>query len=89
MSEGVRQIAPVTSLLTTKQVAERWGVNPGTVRNWISGGRIPGTTESLPFMKLGRQIRFSLHQVEYIESRWVRVNTRSKRRRTTPRSGAA
>lgn len=75
------------NLLTCEQLAVRWGVHPGTVRNWISAGFIPGTTEPLPYMKIGQNVRFSPAQVDFIESRMVRVK-RAKRRRT-PRSGAA
>lgn len=80
---------PGSGLLTCVQVAERWGVHPGTVRNWVSRQVIPGTTEPLPFMKVGAAVRFSLTQIEYIESRMVRVRPQARRRRRSPRKGAA
>lgn len=90
MSENVQQIASSdSSLLTCKQVSERWGVNPGTVRNWISRGVIPGTEEPLPYMKVGSKVRFSPDQVQYIESHMVRGGAPTDQPRTTPRSGAA
>jgi transposase len=77
-----------SGLLTCAQLAARWGVHPGTIRNWVTAGLIPGTTEALPYMKVGTAVRFSPAQVEYIESRMTRSSNRAKRRRR-PSSGAA
>jgi Helix-turn-helix domain len=79
---------PVPGLLSCAQLAARWGVHPGTVRNWVARGVIPGTTEPLPFMKVGQATRFSPAQVAYIESRMTRVAPRGTRRRRRSRGAA-
>jgi hypothetical protein len=88
-AKGAGALESLPELLTINQVSERWGVRPGTVRDWIAGGAIPGTTEPLPHMRVGgRWIRFRPQDVEYIESRMIRVVTKPKRTRS-PRSGTA
>jgi excisionase family DNA binding protein len=85
---NVRRVEPASSWLTTREVAERWGVHPGTVRKWVSRGVIPGTTEPLPYQKVGTAVRFTPQQVEYIESRMERTNPRLRRRARTSRGAA-
>lgn len=45
-------------LLTTRQLAERWGVAPGTLQNQRSLGRSP-----LPFVRFGKVVRYRLADV--------------------------
>lgn len=48
-------------LLTSKQLAERWGIREGTLRNWRYLGEGPA------FMKVGRSIRYRMADVLYHE----------------------
>jgi hypothetical protein len=48
-------------VLTSKQLAERWGIREGTLRNWRYQGVGPA------FMKVGRSIRYRLADVVYHE----------------------
>lgn len=55
------------TLLTTRQVADRLGLSPGTLENWRRAGKGP------PWQKLGpRMVRYPSDSVE----KWV--NERSK-----------
>lgn len=48
--------------LSVNDVAEMLGVHPRTIRNWVKAG-------SIPFVKVGVQIRFSADRVrEWVES---------------------
>ena len=58
-------------LLTTKEVAESFGIAPNTMEIW----RIRG--EGPRFVKCGRYVRYRRNDVEdYIESRTVSSTTR-------------
>jgi len=58
------------TLLTVKQVAEKLGVAPKTIRAWRQGGKIPATI--LP----GGRLRFSERVVNsWIEHRTVKART--------------
>jgi hypothetical protein len=49
-------------LLTTHDLAERWGLHPGTLANQRSAGR------GLPFVRLGRSVRYRLSDVLAVEA---------------------
>jgi excisionase family DNA binding protein len=60
-------------VLTVKQVADRLGVRPATVRAWIF------RRENLDFVKVGRSVRISEETVEeFINSNMRRVLTPAK-----------
>ena len=44
---------PKERLLRARDVAERLGIHEGTVRIWVSQGRMP-----IPVVRLGRAVRF-------------------------------
>ena len=46
-------------LLTTREVAERFRVHPGTVRRWVKEGRIKPA-----LVTPGRQVRFSKQDID-------------------------
>lgn len=47
--------------LTTDELAARWRLHPGTLRNWRAQGRGPG------FMRLGSRVLYSMAEVERVE----------------------
>jgi hypothetical protein len=53
-------------LITSKQLAERWGMSPGTLENWRGKRKGPN------FIKLGKgrnaQVLYRLRDVEEFES---------------------
>ena len=53
-------------LLTIEEVAERLNIAPQTIRNNGAG------TSTLPKVRLGRQVRFRLADVE----KWINANVR-------------
>ena len=60
-------------MLTVKQVADRLGVRPATVRAWIF------RRENLDFVKVGRSVRISEETVEeFINGNMRRALTPSK-----------
>jgi predicted site-specific integrase-resolvase len=60
-------------LLKPEDVCERWEISRKTLGRWLKSGKIPGTREAFPCMKVGRKLRFSMQQIEYIESKMIRV----------------
>lgn len=54
--------------LTTEQLAEQLSVGKRTIRQWMTDGRIP-------YLKIGRAVRFDPEKVETALSRYER-NTR-------------
>jgi predicted DNA-binding transcriptional regulator AlpA len=63
--EIVRQSAKLNELLDESQAAAILNVTPGTLSVWRSTGRY-----SLPFVKVGRSVRYRLHDLlAWIESR--------------------
>ena len=54
-----------TPLLTEKQLAERWGMSPATLRQW----RVAGNNGRYPvFIKIGRLVRYRLSDIEAYEA---------------------
>lgn len=53
-----------SKLLNYQEAAERLGLAPQTLRTWVSQGRIP-------FLKLGRAVRFSPEMLEKIMTEGV------------------
>lgn len=49
-----------TVLMTVEELAERWGVNPRTIRSEIEAGRIK-------VMRIGRLVKISKGHVENLE----------------------
>ena len=65
----INTAAPVLSMpirLTERQAAERLGLKPQTLANWRSTGR-----HGLPFLKLGRSVRYDLTALE----KWAAART--------------
>lgn len=63
---GVGQ--PKTQLLDEKQAAQRLDVTPGTLSVWRSTGRY-----ALPFVKVGRKVRYRLSELDA----WLAKRTRT------------
>ena len=58
-------VANEDKLLTTEEVAEMLGLNPGTLSVWRSTGRY-----DLPFVKIGRHVKYRKSDIyAFIESR--------------------
>jgi excisionase family DNA binding protein len=55
----MNDVKSVDALLTTHQLAERWGFKDQTLRVWRSTGR-----NLLPFVKVGGAVRYRLSDVE-------------------------
>jgi len=56
-----------TNLITEQRAAEYLGVAPGTLRIWRCTGRV-----QLPFVRVGRSIRYRVEDVEqFVERRTV------------------
>ncbi len=53
-----------SKLLNYQEASERLGLAPQTLRTWVSQGRIP-------FLKLGRAVRFSPEMLEKIMTEGV------------------
>ena len=51
------------TLLTSKELAKRWGINPGTLANWRVFGNGPR------FIKLGWAVVYPLDAVEAYEKK--------------------
>lgn len=49
------------TLLSTRELAARWGLSQHTLRQWVSQRRIP-------FYKLGRLVKFD---IRYLEDEWL------------------
>lgn len=49
------------AVMTVEEVAERWGVNPRTIREEIARGKIKA-------IRIGRLVKISRSHVEFIES---------------------
>ena len=50
-------------LLTTEQLAARWGMSPGTLRNWRVWKQGPR------FIRIGRSVRYRLYDVKKWEDK--------------------
>lgn len=48
-------------VFTTRELAKRWNVNPGTLDNWRSKGVGP------TFSRLGHQVVYSAQEIERLE----------------------
>ena len=57
------QTAPDVVHLTTGQLAQRWNMNPGSIRNMLVAGSAP------PHLKIGRSVRFAQAAVEAFEEK--------------------
>ena len=55
--------------LTTYQLAARWGVTPGHLRNRRVGGRAPA------FFKVGKSVRYRMSDVLKFEAATLRTST--------------
>ena len=49
------------AVMTVEEVAERWGVNPRTIRDEITRGKIK-------VIRIGRLVKISRSHVEFLES---------------------
>ena len=56
------------TLLTTRDLAQRWQVNAGSLANDRSAGR------GVPYVKIGGAVRYRLRDVEVFESK-CRIST--------------
>ena len=54
-------------LLSTKQLAERWKVSEGTLRNWRTAARGP------KYLKIGSMIRYRVSEIVRFEAKVRRV----------------
>lgn len=57
------QMVHVKTVLTTRELADRWQLHPGTLRNMRSQGRGPST------FRIGRRVRYLLHVIESYEKK--------------------
>jgi excisionase family DNA binding protein len=60
-----------TGLLTIDALAELWSIPKATLYNWVNQGR-------LPYLKIGRCLRFDPAEIERIEDR-SRMGTANRR----------
>jgi len=69
IAEMIHRTSDPNSLLNEKQAASHLDVSPGTLSVWRSTGRY-----SLPFIKIGRSVRYRLSDLnQWIDSR-TRIN---------------
>lgn len=61
----------ITKHLTTNELAERWGLHPGTLENWRSLGGGP------KFLKIGRKVVYRIEEIEKFEAAQLKKNTAS------------
>lgn len=59
---------PIVQMLDEKQAAEKLDVTPGTLSVWRSTGRY-----ALPFVKVGRKVRYRLTDLDL----WLEKRTRA------------
>jgi predicted DNA-binding transcriptional regulator AlpA len=55
--------AGLNTHLSAAQLADRWGCSEGTLANW----RCSGDEKGPRFIKMGRQVRYPLAEVERVE----------------------
>ena len=55
--------------ITEKELAERWSISNFTLQRWRFDGR------SLPYFKIGKQIRYSLELIEKFEAQNISTAT--------------
>ncbi len=55
----------MATMLTTEQLAARWGIAPKTLHNWRHTGGGP------PFVKIGRAVRYRADAID----RWLAERT--------------
>lgn len=63
----------MSKLLNTAEIAELLGVKPSTIRKWVHYGYIP-------YVKLGRAVRFNLKDIE----QWLQQRTETGRATLAP-----
>lgn len=73
---GDAEASPRADFVTIAQVADRWSVQPSTVRKWISRGLVPGTTAPMPYVRMGGRVGFTAAQLHFIEGRMTRGQQR-------------
>jgi hypothetical protein len=56
-------------LITEKQLADRWGYSPATLRKWRVEGRGPD------YVKIGHGVRYSIETIEEVEKKNIRCST--------------
>lgn len=66
------RLTSVDALYTADDLCARWGIHRKTLGRWMRSGFIPGTKEPFPSMRIGRKLRFSQEQVDYMEVRMCR-----------------
>lgn len=66
--------APQSTLLTESDLATRWQISIKTLQNARVSGR------GLPFLKLGRSVRYRLADVEAHEASSIRFSTSDRGR---------
>lgn len=57
-------VSTVAVMLTTKELAARWGISPGSLANDRAANR-----STLPYVKIGDRVRYRLHDVLRYEER--------------------
>ena len=63
------QNSSVNSYLTTKELSQRWKVNPNTIEHWRIYGFGP------EFIKIGRKVLYSLDSIIEFENKNKAQNT--------------
>lgn len=58
---------PAPIHLTTDELAARWRLHPGTLRNWRAKGQGPA------FMRFGSRVLYSMVEVERVEEKAASV----------------
>lgn len=64
------------TFLTTEEVARRWKMNPGTLRNWRSADKGP------KYVQMGTSIRYHLEDIKA----WELFNLTGKKTRGSKKS---
>ncbi len=65
-------ISPLKRLIDINELSTLWNIPRATLYNWVNQGRIP-------YVKIGRCLRFSVDQLVEFQARCTKMNAAGKR----------